>query len=146
MALNRSPEFKSSSTKPSAAQRLGTWGHHLSSLRRALLWNPLYQISSMWAKTFWNRRFFHIAYVFLCFKPRSPWCEAILDPGTLVLNKLAKFFFVCKNSHAHLQYIQNKYAWFQNGPLKTVRGVDYTNSIPYNAKMTKFERLLFCQN
>ena len=28
----------------------------------------------------------------------------------------------------------NKYAWFQNDPLKTVRGVDYTNSIPYNAK------------
>ena len=44
------------------------------------------------------------------------------------------FFFVCKNSHAHLQSIHNKYAWFQNDPLKTVWGVDYTNSIPYNAK------------
>ena len=44
------------------------------------------------------------------------------------------YFFVCKNSHAHLQYIHNKYAGFQNVPLKTVRGVDYTNSIPYNAK------------
>ena len=43
-------------------------------------------------------------------------------------------FFVCKNSHAHFQYIHNKYAWFQNDPLKTVRGVDYTNYIPYNAK------------
>ena len=43
-------------------------------------------------------------------------------------------FFVCKNSHAYFQYIHNKYAWFQNDPLKTVRGVDYTNFIPYNAK------------
>ena len=52
------------------------------------------------------------------------------------------FFFVCKNSHAHLQFIHNKYAWFQNDPLKTVREADYTNSIPYNAKSCiKFERL-----
>ena len=49
-------------------------------------------------------------------------------------NFIKNYFFVCKNSHAHLQYIPNKYAWFQNDPLKTVRGVDYTNSIPYNAK------------
>ena len=39
------------------------------------------------------------------------------------------YFFVCKNSHAHLQYVRNKYAWFQNDPLKTVGGIDYTNSI-----------------
>ena len=49
-------------------------------------------------------------------------------------NFVKNYFFPCKNSHAHLQYIHNKYAWFQNDPLKTVRGVDYTNSIPYNAK------------
>ena len=49
-------------------------------------------------------------------------------------NFVKNYFFLCKNSHAHLQYIHNKYAWFQNDPLKTVRGVDYTNSIPYNAK------------
>ena len=49
-------------------------------------------------------------------------------------NFVKNYFFVCKNSHAHLQCIHNKYAWFQNDPLKTVRGVDYTNSIPYNAK------------
>ena len=49
-------------------------------------------------------------------------------------NFVKNYFFVCKNSHAHLQYIHNKYAWFQNDPLKTVRKVDYTNSIPYNAK------------
>ena len=35
-----------------------------------------------------------------------------------------------KNPHAHLQYVQNRYARFQKGPLKTVGGVDYTNSIP----------------
>ena len=49
-------------------------------------------------------------------------------------NFVKNYFFLCKNSHAHLQYIHNKCAWFQNDPLKTVRGVDYTNSIPYNAK------------
>ena len=48
-------------------------------------------------------------------------------------NFVKKYFFVCKNSHAHLQYI-HKYARFQNDPLKTVRGVEYTNLIPYNAK------------
>ena len=49
-------------------------------------------------------------------------------------NFVKNYFFVCKNSHAHFQYIHNKYGWFQNDPLKTVREVDYTNSIPYNAK------------
>ena len=36
-------------------------------------------------------------------------------------NFVKKYFFVCKNSHVHLQYIHNKYAWFQNDPLKTVK-------------------------
>ena len=49
-------------------------------------------------------------------------------------NFVKNYFFVCKNWHAHLQYIHNKYARFQFDPLKTVRRVDYTNSIPYNAK------------
>ena len=49
-------------------------------------------------------------------------------------NFVKNYFFLCKNSQAHLQYIHNKYAWFQNDPLKTVREVDYTNSTPYNAK------------
>ena len=50
------------------------------------------------------------------------------------LNFVKNYFFVCKNSHAYLLYIHNKYACFQNDPLKTVREVDYTNHIPYNAK------------
>ena len=29
----------------------------------------------------------------------------------------------------------NMYARFEKDPLKTVGGVDYTNSIPYNAKI-----------
>ena len=44
------------------------------------------------------------------------------------------YLFACKTSYAHFQYIRNKYAQFQNQPLKTVSGFDYTNSIPYNAK------------
>ena len=57
----------------------------------------------------------------------------------IVLSRKCRYFVknqfsICKNSHAHLQYIHNKYAWFQNDPLKTVREVDYTNSIPYIAK------------
>ena len=58
MALNRSPEFNSSNPKSSAAELFGTWGHHLSKLRRAQLCNPLYRISSIWAKLYWNCRFF----------------------------------------------------------------------------------------
>ena len=44
------------------------------------------------------------------------------------------YFFVCKNSQAHLQYVHYKYTWFQNDPLKPLGGVNYTNSIPNNAK------------
>ena len=40
-----------------------------------------------------------------------------------------------KNPHAHLQYVHNMYARFEKDPLKTVGGVDYTNYIPYNAKI-----------
>ena len=54
------------------------------------------------------------------------------------------YFCVYKNSHAHLEYIHNKHAWFQNAPLKTVRGIDYTNSIPYNAKRCLNQHLQPC--
>ena len=40
-----------------------------------------------------------------------------------------------KNPHAHLQYVHNMYARFAKDPLKTMGGVDYTNCIPYNAKI-----------
>ena len=33
-----------------------------------------------------------------------------------------------KNSHAHLHYVNNKYARFQKDPLKTVEVVDYTHN------------------
>ena len=55
--------------------------------------------------------------------------------GRKCRNFVKNYFFVCKNSHAHFHNILNKYAWFQNDPLKTVRGVDFTNSIPYNEKV-----------
>ena len=41
-------------------------------------------------------------------------------------------------NHAHthcMHYIHNQYAGLQKEPLKTVEGVDYTNSIPSYAKM-----------
>ena len=41
MALNRSPEFKGSNSKPSAAELFDTRGHHLSKLKRVQLFNPL---------------------------------------------------------------------------------------------------------
>ena len=40
-----------------------------------------------------------------------------------------------KNPHADLHYVHNKFARFQKDPLKTVGRVDYTNSIPYYAKI-----------
>ena len=59
--------------------------------------------------------------------------------GRKCRNFVKNYFFNCKNSHAHLQYIHNKCAWSQNDPLKTdplktVRWIDYTISIPYNTK------------
>ena len=70
----------------------------------------------------------------------TPTCYPTLKANLKIIlsrkcrNFVKNYFLVCKKSHAHFQYIHNKYAWFQNDPLKTVRGVDYTNSIPYNAK------------
>ena len=73
MALNRSPEFKSLNPKPRAAELFGTWGQHLSKLRKAQLFNPLCQFSSIWAKRFWNRRFFFILPMyFYASNPRTP--------------------------------------------------------------------------
>ena len=44
--------------------------------------------------------------------------------------------FQYTNPHAlSMQYVHNKYARFKKDPLKTVGGVDYTNYIPYNAKI-----------
>ena len=37
--------------------------------------------------------------------------------------------------HAHLQYVHSMFARFEKDPLKTLEGVDYTNSVPYNAKI-----------
>ena len=62
----------------------------------------------------------------------KPYLKIVSSPKCR--NFVKNYFFPCKNSHAHLQYIHNKCAWFQNDPLKTVRGVDYTNSIPHNAE------------
>ena len=49
-----------------------------------------------------------------------------------------------KNPHAYFLYVHNMYAKFEKYPLKNMREVDYTNSIPSNArtlpKVTKFKR------
>ena len=57
MALNSLPEFKNLNPKPSAAELFGTWGEQTqkSSTMQSII------ISSIWAKWFWNRRFFHFA-------------------------------------------------------------------------------------
>ena len=50
-----------------------------------------------------------------------------------------------QHPYAHLQYVHNMSSKFEKHSMKTVRGVDYTNSISYSAKklpkMTKFKRL-----
>ena len=54
------------------------------------------------------------------------------------LPKMTKFkkavLLAPSKTHEHLRYVYKKYAWFQIDPLKIVREVDYTNSIPYNTK------------
>ena len=69
---------------------LGPWDLHLNKLGRGSLGNATYQISNIWAKWFWRRRFLNIFLCFLWFEPRTPWRGAILDPGTLVWTNLVK--------------------------------------------------------
>ena len=90
MALNRSPEFNSSNPKPSAAELFGTWGHHLSELRRAQLCNPLYQISSIWAKWYWNCRFFSYCLCISMLQTQEPLAYGHFGPSDLDLNKIGK--------------------------------------------------------
>ena len=45
-------------------------------------------------------------------------------------NFVKNYIFVCKKTHAQLQYAFNSCAKFQNECLKTLRGVDYTNLLP----------------
>ena len=86
---------------------------------------------SKWSIENYKRSWLHKLHTLRC-KKLPKMTKNCLSPKCH--NFVKNYFFVCKNSHAHFQCIHNKYAWFQNDPLKTVRGVDYTNSIPYNAK------------
>ena len=45
-------------------------------------------------------------------------------------NFVKNYIFVCKKTHAHLQYAFNSCAKFQNKCLKTLRGVDYAILLP----------------
>ena len=73
--------------RPLTRGHLGPWDLHLNKLGRDPLGNATYQISNIWAKWIWRRRFLNI---FLWFEPRTPWRGAILDPGTLVWTNLVK--------------------------------------------------------
>ena len=73
--------------RPLTRGHLGPWDLHLNKLGRGPLGNATYQISNIWAKWFWRRRFLNI---FLWFEPRTPCHGAILDPGTLVWTNLVK--------------------------------------------------------
>ena len=56
----------------------------------------------------------------LCLKCQSQTCS----------NFVRNYIFVCKETHAHLQYAFNSCAKFQNECLKTLRGVDYPILLP----------------
>ena len=45
-----------------------------------------------------------------------------------------------KTSHAYLQYVHSMSAKLEKLTLKTVRGVDYTNYLNYNAKMPNMRK------
>ena len=50
-----------------------------------------------------------------------------------------------KNQHAQFQYVHNMSAKFEKHSLNTIRGVDYTNLIPYYAKQAaKMTKLKGC--
>ena len=80
MALNRSPEFKSLNPNPvqqSFLVREATILANSEERNYAILCTNFQASEPRCSET---EDFFHIAYVFLCFKPRSPWGKAILDP------------------------------------------------------------------
>ena len=74
MAPNRSPEFKSSYPKPSAAELFGTQGHHLSKIRRAQLCNPLYQFFKHLSQVVLKQKFFFfiLPMYFYALNPEAP--------------------------------------------------------------------------
>ena len=49
-------------------------------------------------------------------------------------NSIKIHFSSIQNPQAYFQYVPNMSAKFEKYSLKTLRGVDYTNTIPYTAK------------
>ena len=77
-------------TTPWRRGHLGPWDLHLNKLGRDPLGNATYQISNIWAKWFWRRRFLNI---FLCISmvwTYDPLARGHLGPWDLGLNKLGK--------------------------------------------------------
>ena len=90
MALNRSPEFKKSNQKPSAAELFGTEitiRANSEELYYAILYIKFQVSEPMVLK---QKVCFYITYAFLCFKFRSPWRKGHFGPSDLGLNKLVK--------------------------------------------------------
>ena len=90
MVLNRLPKFKSSKPKPSAAEGFGTLRPTFEQTQKSSIMQSSIPNFNIWDRWFWNKIFFLFSYVFLCFKPRSPWREAILDHGTFIWTNLVK--------------------------------------------------------
>ena len=89
MALNRSSEFKSSNPKTQKGflvPEVTIWANS-EELNYAIHYTK-FQASEPSGSE--REDFFHIAYVFLCFKLRNPWHKAILDPQTLIWTNLVK--------------------------------------------------------
>ena len=75
----------------------------------------------------YGRSWLHKLHTLLC-KNCPKWLSSE-DSNSVKINSNS-----IKTSHAHLQYIHNRNAKFSKDQLKTVGGVDYTNTIPYTAK------------
>ena len=85
MALNRSPEFKSSNPKPRAAQLFGILRPPFEqTLKSSTMQSSVPNFNDLSQMVLKQKIFYIFSYVFLCFKPKSPWRQAILDPRTLV--------------------------------------------------------------
>ena len=85
-----SMHFYGLNLRPLTRGHLGPWDLHLNKLGRGPLGNATYQISNIWAKWFWRRRFFNI---FLCISmvgTYDPLARGHLGPWDLGLNKLGK--------------------------------------------------------
>ena len=84
MALNRSPELRVQTQTQSSRAFWYLWPPFEQTQKSSTMQSTMPNFKHLSQVVLKQKIFFHIAYVFLCFKPRNPWRKAMLDPQTLI--------------------------------------------------------------